>query len=326
MPDGVFNELTGEEVRTKMDEGEILPEETVLDILRQLKLVLFTEDTLVNLTSPVIVVGNVHGQYEDVQKLFQIARQEAGVDINRLEGNKYLFMGDYVDHGSYSLNTFLLLATYKVENPNQVFLLRGDHETRQSTQRYGFMNECTTKYGHSGIWAETMRVFDFLPIAALIDGSIFSVHAGISPELPFVNRLVMEKRVQELPESGVLADLMWSDPDHTNQVDWRPNSRGAGYIYGKKVLRAFCRVNKLQYVTRSHQVVMEGFKWYFGNEEVDYKNGEVQGKLISVWSAPNFRDKSGNKASLLHIQGATATTHVFTEAVGPARIQRVLSA
>jgi hypothetical protein len=99
MPDTIFNELTGEKVRERMNEGEILPEETVLDILRQLKLILFTEDTLISITSPVIVVGDVHGQYEDVQKLFTEARTAAHVDIDHRDVNKYLCRGDDVDRG-----------------------------------------------------------------------------------------------------------------------------------------------------------------------------------------------------------------------------------
>jgi diadenosine tetraphosphatase ApaH/serine/threonine PP2A family protein phosphatase len=302
-----------------MGDGEILAEDIVLDILSRLKLLLYTCDTLIQVRSPAVVCGDVHGQYEDVTTLFAECIKNGKGDIGSPGNTSFIFMGDYVDRGYYSLNTFLLLATYKIQNNDRVFLLRGNHETRQITQQYGFMTECTTNYGHSGVWAETMRVFDLLPIAAVIDDCIFSVHGGISPALPLMSRLIEERRNQELPEAGILADLTWSDPDDANSIPWRPNNRGAGYIFGDKALKAFCRVNSLKFVTRSHQVVMEGFKWYFGGPrelEKAGKNGEIQGKLINVWSAPNYGYKSGNKASFLHVDtlGGRYETFVFMEA------------
>jgi diadenosine tetraphosphatase ApaH/serine/threonine PP2A family protein phosphatase len=206
-------------------------------------------------------------------------------------------MGDYVDRGHYSLNTFLLLAIYKITHPQQFFRLHGNHDSRQVTQQYGFQSEIQLKYGHAGLWTKCMKVFDLLPVAAVIDGDIFSVHGGLSPQLIFYGELLDMDRKKELPEIGILADLTWSDPSDVRSVNWSPNSRGAGYIYGQQAVCKFCHRNKLKRITRSHQIAQEGYQWYFSDDDCP---GE--GKLLLVWSAPNYCYTSGNKASVLRLR------------------------
>jgi diadenosine tetraphosphatase ApaH/serine/threonine PP2A family protein phosphatase len=141
-----------------------------------------------------------------------------------------------------------------------------------------------------------MRVFDLLPYAALVDCDIFSVHGGISPKMPLIEMLNLKDTKREVPQRGMVADLAWSDPDDEIKL-FKPNMRGAGCLFGRHALRRFCHNNKLKIVTRSHQLVQEGFKWYFGEEGDD-----TPGRLLNVWSAPNYAYMSNNVASFLKVR------------------------
>jgi diadenosine tetraphosphatase ApaH/serine/threonine PP2A family protein phosphatase len=282
--------LDFEEIRVRLSKGRILGEEEVNQILDSLVAALIREETVIFLQSPIIICGDLHGQFEDVELLLQLATTDVRTD-------RFLFMGDYVDRGNYSLNTFLLLATLKLQYPAQYFLLRGNHESRQVTQQYGFHSEVLRSYGHSGIWARCMHAFDLLPYAAVVDNDVFSVHGGISPKLVLLEELNKKRRVREIPTAGMLADLAWSDPEDQGLKGFRANQRGAGYLFGRDALREFCYRNGLKLVTRSHQLVMEGYKWYFGEQ-----NEEFPGQLINVWSAPNYAYQSKNVASFLKLR------------------------
>jgi diadenosine tetraphosphatase ApaH/serine/threonine PP2A family protein phosphatase len=269
-----------------MRNGDILGEYDVMNIFNRVGEVLQVEPNILSLSSPIVICGDIHGQYEDLLRLFEIGGPP--------DHTPYLFMGDYVDRGYYSLNTFLLLAIYKITYRNTFWLLRGNHETRTITQQYGFQIEIRTNYGHTGLWTKCMKVFDLLPIAAVIDSKIFSVHGGLSPQLIFYGEIHDLTRKRELPGDGILTDLTWSDPEGGVNFEWKPNSRGVGYLFGGRVTHKFCHMNELRLITRSHQIVPAGFQWHFKND-----NSQDEGMLINVWSAPNYSYTSGNKASVL---------------------------
>lgn len=267
--------------------GAIVPEAQVIQVLHLLAEIFAQESNLVQVPSPVVICGDVHGQLDDVLWMLECA---GGTDQN------FLFMGDYVDRGTHSLNTFLVLACLKLKSPNNVFLLRGNHECRQTSRTYGFYNECWLNYGHGGVWFAVNDVFDLLPSAAVVDGRVFAVHGGLSPLLPLTEMISLENRFEEIPPEGPLADLYWSDPDGDNSpIEWRKNMRGSGYVFGRSVVHKFVHLNKLDFVTRSHQVVAKGFMWYYPEER--WTDGE--GRLITVWSAPNYAYRQVNKASIL---------------------------
>lgn len=242
--------------------------------------VLYTENNVIELSSPITICGDIHGQLYDLFELFDRATNNAGI------GNqKFLFMGDYVDRGRFSIETFAYLAALKLRYPGQFFLLRGNHECRQVNQMYGFYNETQMLYGHAGVWTFCNDVFDLLPMAALIDGRVFSVHGGLSPKITLIESIALLNRQAELPSNGPLCDLCWSDPEDI-QI-WKENQRGAGWIFGAPQAKEFCFNNGLDFVTRSHQLAMEGYKWFFDH------------KLVTVWSAPNYMYRSGNKACVM---------------------------
>lgn len=279
----VMADLDLDKVLETIRSGGSLDESELTNIARKLMEVLYMEGNVLEIPSPVTICGDIHGQLYDLFQLFDTA--------GGLGTYTYLFMGDYVDRGYFSIETFFYLATLKLKYPNKFYLLRGNHECRSVNQMYGFYNECLARYGHSGVWMLCNEVFDLLPMAALIDRKVFSVHGGLSPDIPIIEKITMYDRNDNLPDSGPLCDLCWSDPEQVEQ--WRMNQRGAGWLFGTRQIKEFCRLNgNLEFITRSHQLADNGYEWWGDN------------KLITVWSAPNYMYRSGNKAVVMRYKGA----------------------
>ncbi|KNC46766.1 serine/threonine-protein phosphatase PP-X isozyme 2 [Thecamonas trahens ATCC 50062] len=257
---------------------EHLRESEVKTLCAKAREILVEEANVQNVDAPVTVCGDVHGQFYDVKELFKVG--------GLCPETNYLFMGDFVDRGFYSVETFLLLLALKVRYPDRMTLLRGNHESRQITQVYGFYDECLRKFGSVSAWRYCTEIFDYLPLSALIEGQIFAVHGGLSPSLNTLDQIRLLDRKQEVPHDGAMCDLMWSDPEE--QVDgWGLSPRGAGYIFGADVVSQFNHTNDLSLICRAHQLVMEGYKAMFSQS------------LITVWSAPNYCYRCGNVAAIL---------------------------
>ncbi|KAI9752738.1 MAG: hypothetical protein M1815_000305 [Lichina confinis] len=200
----------------------------------------------------------------------------------------FIFLGDFVDRGYFSLETFTLLMCLKARYPDCVTLVRGNHESRQITQVYGFYEECQNKYGNASVWKSCCQVFDFLALAAIVDGKILCVHGGLSPEIRTLDQIRVVARAQEIPHEGAFCDLVWSDPEDVDT--WAVSPRGAGWLFGDKVATEFNHVNGLNLIARAHQLVNEGFKYHFKDRDV-----------VTVWSAPNYCYRCGNVASIMNI-------------------------
>ncbi|OHS95596.1 Serine/threonine-protein phosphatase PP-X 1 [Tritrichomonas foetus] len=268
-----------DEIISHLRNGEHPDESCAKMLLEKLMEVLYNEGNVLNLQAPITICGDIHGQLYDLFELFRIAGQPPET--------KFLFMGDYVDRGFYSLETFLYLAALKLRYPDTIYLLRGNHECRSVNHLYGFYEDCIQNYGHSGVWFLCNDVFDLLPMAAVISNSIFSVHGGLSPEISLIEQISLKNRQEELLSYGSFCDLCWSDPDDI--TNWGVNSRGAGYLFGSQPVSEFCHNNKISLITRAHQLAMAGYDYRFDQQ------------LITVWSAPNYMYRSGNIASVLAI-------------------------
>lgn len=166
----------------------------------------------------------------------------------------YLFMGDYVDRGYYSVETVTLLLALKVRYKDRLTILRGNHESRQITQVYGFYDECLRKYGNANVWKYLTDLFDFLPLTAVVENQIFCLHGGLSPTLETLDDVRKLDRVQEVPHEGPMCDLLWSDPE--DRQGWGMSPRGAGYTFGMDVSTQFIEKNGLKTIARAHQLVM----------------------------------------------------------------------
>lgn len=257
-----------------------LPENDLKKLCDIVSEILLEESNVQPVSTPVTVCGDIHGQFYDLEELFRRGGQ--------VPDTNYVFLGDFVDRGYYSLETFTRLLTLKAKYPSKITLLRGNHESRQITQVYGFYDECLTKYGNVNAWKYCCGVFDLLTVAALIDEKILCVHGGLSPEIKTVDQIRCLERNQEIPHKGAFCDLVWSDPEDVET--WSTSPRGAGYLFGAKVTHDFMQINSLSLICRAHQLVHEGYKYMFDD------------KLVTIWSAPNYCYRCGNIASIIEFQ------------------------
>ncbi|CAK82860.1 unnamed protein product (macronuclear) [Paramecium tetraurelia] len=232
--------------------GEILKETDVKILCNKAKDILNNEDNTVKQIT-IQICGDIHGQFQDLMELFKV-----GGDVPE---TNYLFLGDFVDRGYNSVETFLLLLALKVRYPDQITLIRGNHESRQITQVYGFYDECLRKYSTLNVWKYCTEVFDYLALAAVVNDNIFCIYGGLSPYIKTIDEIRIINRKQEVPHEGVMCDLMWSDPDEIE--GWSQSARGAGLVFGADVVKEFNRRNGIYLICRAYQLAMEGFKLMF---------------------------------------------------------------
>ncbi|TGZ46494.1 Serine/threonine-protein phosphatase [Temnothorax longispinosus] len=219
----------------QLNDCKQLTESQVKTLCDKAKEILAKESNVQEVKCPVTVCGDVHGQFHDLMELFRIGGKSP--DTN------YLFMGDYVDRGYYSVETVTLLVALKVRYRERITILRGNHESRQITQVYGFYDECLRKYGNANVWKFFTDLFDYLPLTALVDGQIFCLHGGLSPSIDTLDHIRALDRLQEVPHEGPMCDLLWSDPD--DRGGWGISPRGAGYTFGQDISETFNHSNGL---------------------------------------------------------------------------------
>jgi len=272
---------------------EPVSEAAVKQLCLKAREILIEEGNVQHIDSPVTVCGDIHGQFYDMLELFKVG--------GTCPDTNYLFMGDFVDRGYFSVETFLLLLALKVRYPDRITLIRGNHESRQITQVYGFYDECQRKYGSPNVWRYCCEVFDYLALAAVVDGRVFCVHGGLSPVINSIDQIRSIDRKQEVPHDGAMCDLLWSDPDDIK--GWGISPRGAGYLFGADITKKFAHDNDIDLIARAHQLAMEGFKLMFDR------------KIVTVWSAPNYCYRCGNIASILELSEDLRQEYkVFTHA------------
>jgi serine/threonine-protein phosphatase PP1 catalytic subunit len=232
--------------------------------------VFLSQPALLELAPPVKIVGDIHGQYTDLIRMFEMC----GFPPN----SNYLFLGDYVDRGKQSLETILLLMCYKLKFPENFFLLRGNHECANVTRVYGFYDECKRRCNIK-VWKAFVDTFNTLPIAAIVAQKIFCVHGGLSPSLSHMDDIRQIARPTDVPDYGLLNDLLWSDPADMEN-DWESNERGVSYCFGKKVIMEFLQRHDFDLVCRAHMVVEDGYEFF------------TDRVLVTVFSAPNVSNLS----------------------------------
>ena len=234
---------------------------------------------LLELEAPIKICGDVHGQYYDLLRLFEYGGYPP-------ESN-YLFLGDYVDRGKQSLETICLLLAYKIKFPENFFLTRGNHECASINRIYGFYDECKKRYSIK-LWKIFTDCFNCLPVAALLDDKILCMHGGLSTELEKVEQIKLLVRPSDVPEQGLLCDLLWSDPEE-NPDGFGPNDRGVSVTFNSVVIDNFLKANDLDLICRAHQVVEDGYE-FFGNR-----------KLVTVFSAPNYCGEFDNSGAMMTV-------------------------
>ena len=280
----------------KLWKGEWISELCVEELCDRCREIVCREGNIISLQTPVTICGDIHGQFWDLLKLFEKGQQPPDT--------KYIFLGDYVDRGFNSVETFLLLIALKVKYPEQIYLIRGNHESRAITHIYGFYDECQRKYGTSNVWKNCTDLFDFLTLGAIIDNSVFCIHGGLSPKCARLDDIRKLDRKVEVPHDGIMGDLVWSDPEE-NVDEWGPSPRGAGFIFGEKQLNEFNTMNDLKYICRAHQLIQEGYKWMFNKG------------IVTVWSAPNYCYRCNNKACIMEMKTVDEYDFLFFKECPP---------
>ncbi|EGR27270.1 protein phosphatase 2a catalytic subunit, putative [Ichthyophthirius multifiliis] len=256
-----------------------LSESEVKFLCEKAKEILSQESNVQPVRAPVTICGDIHGQLYDLLEIFKIG--------GKCPETNYLFTGDYVDRGYSSIECVTLLFLLKVRYSDRIFLTRGNHESRTTTQVYGFYDESVRKYGNANVWKYFTEVFDYLPLTSLVEGKIFCLHGGLSPSLDTLDSIRQLDRVQEIPQEGPMCDLLWSDPD--NISGWRRSPRGAGFIFGQEISEQFNHNNNLIKIARAHQLAMEGYI------ETHDKN------LVTIFSAPNYCYRCGNLGGIMEV-------------------------
>lgn len=240
------------------------------------------------------VCGDTHGQYYDVMNIFEINGFPS-------KNNPYLFNGDFVDRGSFSVEVILTFLLFKMSDPDCIHLHRGNHETKNMNKIYGFEGEVKAKYDDK-IFDLFLEVFEYMPLASVVGGKVFVTHGGLPTEpgvtLSDIRKI---KRGCEPPNSGLMSDLLWADPQPFPGKS--PSKRGVGFSFGPDITESFLKLNDLQLLVRSHEVKDEGYLVEHG------------GKTITVFSAPNYCDSMGNKGAFIHFDETCEPKFTQYEAV-----------
>ncbi|XP_047324340.1 serine/threonine-protein phosphatase PP1-like isoform X2 [Impatiens glandulifera] len=254
--DNIINRLL--EVQGRPGKQVQLSESEVKQLCQASKDIFSQQSNLLELEAPIKICGDIHGQYSDLLRLFEYG----GFPPQ----SNYLFLGDYVDRGKQSIETICLLLAFKIKYPLNFFLLRGNHECASINRIYGFYDE----------------------FAALIDEKILCMHGGLSPDLHNLDQIRNLQRPTDVPDAGLLCDLLWSDPSR-DVKGWGMNDRGVSYTFGADKVTDFLNKLDLDLVCRAHQVVEDGYEFFADRQ------------LVTVFSAPNYCGEFDNAGAMMSV-------------------------
>ena len=260
-----------------VSESNLLSEEELKYLCIKSMEIFMQESSFLELTAPIIICGDIHGQYRDLIRLFDFGGTP--------EKKQYLFLGDYVDRGKNSIECISLLLAYKIKFPKNIYLLRGNHESEMINRTYGFYDECKRRY-NLRIWKIFSDCFNWLPISSIVNSKILCMHGGLSPDLKELKNIKQIVRPTEVPDKGLLCDLLWSDPD-ADAEDWAPNNRGISVLFNENLVEKAIDELDIDLICRAHQVVESGYEFF------------AQRQLVTVFSAPNYCGEFDNAGAFM---------------------------
>lgn len=255
-----------------------------------------TGNVLEEIDSPIKVIGDIHGQFTDLLRIFE----SCGFPPK----SRYLFLGDYIDRGRKGLEVLMLLFSYKIKYPNSIFLLRGNHESERISRVYGFRQEIRERFKSSRVWKSFLKTFQYMPMCAVLEKTIFCCHGGLSPVLldkKFKSLKDINDNFElpaEVAHSGLLCDLVWADPldayiSNEIPLGWVNNERGCSWMFGYDIIDEFLKKFKLDLIIRAHQVVEDGYEFYY------------QRKLVTIFSAPRYCGEFDNAGGVFVLDKET---------------------
>lgn len=279
-----------------------LTEEQALFIISRATDILKSEPNLLEMDAPITVCGDVHGQYYDLMKLFEVGGNP--------EETRYLFLGDYVDRGYFSIECVLYLWALKIWYPNTLWLLRGNHECRHLTDYFTFKLECKHKYSER-IYEACMDSFCALPLAAIMNKQFLCIHGGLSPELQTLDDLRSIDRFREPPTHGLMCDILWADPleefgqEKTSDFFIHNHVRGCSYFFSYPAACSFLEKNNLLSIIRAHEAQDAGYRMYRKTRTTGFPS------VMTIFSAPNYLDVYNNKAAVLKYENNVMNIRQF---------------
>lgn len=270
--------------------GKLIHKKYLFAIVMQAMKIFIDDPTLVevDVESPIkkiTVCGDTHGQFFDLMNIFKLNGYPS-------ESHAYLFNGDFVDRGSWSTEIAILFFAYKCLYPKSFFLNRGNHEADDMNKMYGFEGECKAKYKSDNVFKLFSESFCLLPLATLIHKSYLVLHGGLfsRDDVTLDDIRKIDRFAQKQPgNSGLMMEILWTDPQPTPGRS--QSKRGVGLQFGPDITANFCDRNNLKAIIRSHEVRMSGYE------------REHNGRLYTVFSAPNYCDSQGNKGAYINIEG-----------------------
>ena len=251
-------------------------------VIEKSKEIFSQENNIVEISSPVTICGDIHGQFFDLLELFRIG--------GRLPHTNYLFLGNYINRGYYSIETLSLLLCLKIRYPKRIYLIRGNQECEEYSYIYGFYDECIRKYGDDIIYKYFINLFNYLPLCVLVSGKILCIHRGLSRFLKTLDDIKKINRIKKFSscDDNPILDLLWNEPQDLEGFSFA--LKGKGEFFGKDITKEFCRNNGLDIIIRGQNCIKNGYSLTH------------DGKLVSICSSPNYLYRCGNEGAFMEIE------------------------
>lgn len=258
----------------------VIPADKLKLLTKEVGEIFAKEPVILDISAPLLICGDVHGHYLDLCRIFK----ENGYPPE----TKYLFLGDIVDRGEMSIETATFLLLMKRLFPDDIHILRGNHEFREISRANSFFQEIQLVYDDESVFNAFIDCFEYMPLVARVDDLMLCVHGGVGPNYKRYDNVQLISRPLKNFDNLAITDMLWSDPEEGCQ-DFKQSPRGLGSIFGEKQARDFLDDAKKRFLCRGHQSVQHGVETLFN------------GYVITVFSSSNYCGTMNNECGVISI-------------------------